>query len=86
MTIELSAHAQEECQRRNISLALLEQVLQAPQQKLPSYGNRTVYQSQVTLNGNLYLIRAIVDENTEPNRVITVYRTSKIDKYWRADS
>ncbi len=30
-----------------------------------------------------YLVRVIVDLHTEPPEVVTVYRTSKISKYWR---
>ena len=31
----------------------------------------------------MYLIRAIVEDQVEPAVVVTVYRTSKIGKYWR---
>jgi hypothetical protein len=31
----------------------------------------------------MFLLRAIVDYRVDPAVVITVYRTSKIDKYWR---
>ena len=30
-----------------------------------------------------YVIRVIVDVDRTPNEVVTAYRTSKIDKYWR---
>jgi predicted GIY-YIG superfamily endonuclease len=33
-----------------------------------------------------YLVRVFVDVDREPAEVITVYRTSKIDKHWRAES
>ena len=33
--------------------------------------------------GKDYLVRVIVDDTVVPGKVITVYRTSKIDKYWR---
>jgi hypothetical protein len=82
MSIELSTHAKEECQRRNISMVLLEEILKNPQQKLTSYGHRHIYQSKVMIEGKAYLIRAIIDEQVDPMRVITVYRTSKIEKYW----
>ena len=32
-----------------------------------------------------YLLRVFVDTDREPPEVVTVYRTSKITKYWRAD-
>jgi hypothetical protein len=46
---------------------------------------RRAYQSQLDFtNGKVYLVRAIVDEGFEPSVVVTVYRTSRISKYWRA--
>jgi hypothetical protein len=31
-----------------------------------------------------YLIRVFVDVDCDPAEVVTVYRTTKIEKYWRA--
>jgi hypothetical protein len=36
------------------------------------------------LSGKIYLLRAIVAVDADPATVVTVYRTSKIGKYWRA--
>ena len=33
-----------------------------------------------------YLVRVFVDIDREPAEVVTVYRTSKIGKYWRTES
>jgi len=45
---------------------------------------RKVYQSKFDFGGGrMFLLRAIVDDRADPAVVITVYRTSKIDKYWR---
>lgn len=30
-----------------------------------------------------YLIRVVVDVDRAPCEVVTAYRTSKVDKYWR---
>jgi len=32
-----------------------------------------------------YLLRVVVDIDREPPEVVTVYRTSKIAKYWRTE-
>ena len=32
--------------------------------------------------GGIFLLRVIVDDTVEPAMVVTLYRTSKIDKYW----
>jgi len=82
MTFTLSRHAQEEIQRRAIPLALLESVLQHPQQVVPAQGGKKAYQSQLDLGGGrIFLLRAIVADNVDPAIVVTVYRTSKISKY-----
>lgn len=42
------------------------------------------YQSIMDIGlGKDYLVRVIVNDTIDPAKVITVYRTSKISKYWR---
>jgi len=77
----LTDHAREEAARRSIPLDTLDNVLRAPGQIVDTHSGRKVYQSQVHIDGELYLVRVIVEE-TDPLTVITVYRTSKIEKYW----
>lgn len=83
MKFKLSRHAQEEMQRRNIALSLVESTLQQPQQIVPERGGKNAYQSQLDFRGGrIFLLRAIVDDSVDPAVVVTVYRTSKISKYW----
>lgn len=45
---------------------------------------RKAYQSQIDFgDGRIFLSRVIVADDVDPPVVVTVYRTSKIDKYWR---
>ena len=81
MKPELSKHVQQEMQRRGIPLAVVDSVLVAPAQKMPEHGDVVCYQSKVQINGKPYLVRLMVNEKTA--KVVTVYRTSKINKYWR---
>jgi len=84
MKFKLSRHALEEIERRGIPRDLLDQVLQNPQQILPERDGKKIYQSQVEFGeSKLFLLRAIVNDAVEPAVVVTVYRTSKIEKYWR---
>lgn len=84
MRYRLSRHAQQEFERRGISLAQLESVLNHPQQVVPDRKGRTVYQSQVDRgDGKMVLIRVIVVENADAVLVVTAYRTTRIHKYWR---
>jgi hypothetical protein len=84
MTFVFSKHVLEELDERNIAHELVERVLQSPQQKVPEVENVTCYQSRVDMNGKEYLLRVMVNETITPAKVVTVYRTSKVTKYWRA--
>jgi len=84
MTFVFSKHVLEELKERNIPRNLVEQVLQAPQQKVPEVENVTCYQSRIDMKGKEYLLRVMVNERVNPAKVVTVYRTSKVTKYWRA--
>ena len=81
----ITDHAYEEAQRRGIPLDVLRSVMESPGQIIAAHTERKVYQSKVEMGGKLYVVRAIV-ENTDPPAVVTIYRTSKIEKYWSDES
>jgi hypothetical protein len=70
--------------RRGIPLAVVQSVLAAPAQKVPEHGDVVCYQSKVEINQKPYLVRVMVNETATPPKVVTVYRPSKISKYWKA--
>lgn len=85
MRYTLSSHAKEEMEQRAIPLALLESVLRSPQQVVPERDGRSAYQSILDFgDGKRFLLRAIVVDSKTPAIVVTVYRTSRIMKYWRS--
>ncbi len=79
----LTEHARLEMELRQITLAMIDALMRSPGQILDTNNQRKVYQSQVKIEGKLYLIRAIVAD-TDPLTIVTIYRTSKIAKYWRS--
>ncbi len=82
----LTRHAAEEMARRSIPRETLEAVLENPQQIVPARRGKKAYQSQVRFaDGRTFLVRAIVDDRTEPPTVVTVYRTTKLSKYWEGE-
>jgi hypothetical protein len=84
MKFKLSRHARLEMERRGISLDLLEHVLQNPQQIVMETRGKKAYQSIIDFGaGKKFMVRVIVADEHDPLIVITVYRTSKIHKYWR---
>ena len=85
MLFELTHHARIEMGRRQIAEQLVVAVLENPEQVVTEREGLVAYQSRVRFGpAGEMLLRAIVDERTRPPRVITVNRTSKIEKYWRS--
>ena len=88
MRFRLSRHAEWEMTRRGIPPALVEVVIEHPEQRLvdESHPGRWIRQSRLRFeDGNLYLLRVVVDEAEQPPVIVTAYRTSKIEKYWSAE-
>jgi hypothetical protein len=84
MKFEISRHARNEMNRREIPENLVQTILQNPGQIVDEYGNMKAYQSIIgSETGKNYLVRVIVNDTVEPEKVVTVYKTSKIKKYWR---
>ncbi len=67
---------------RQIQLNVVWQIIQNPQQVIED-GNLTILQSIVEEDGQKYLLRIFVNLRKEPPMVVTVYKTSKIEKYWQ---
>lgn len=84
----LTDHARLEMQRRQIPESQIASVLAEPEQIQIVRAERVVYQSRVKVQNSeqTYLLRVFVDLDREPPDVVTVYRTSKIDKYWRIET
>jgi hypothetical protein len=61
----------------------VESVLERPDQVVPERGVLKVYQSKWDIGGRIFLVRVIVDDGVDPAVVVTVYRTTKIEKYWK---
>ena len=83
MKYRLSSHAEEEIERRRIPLAVVEAILGKPDQIVPERGLVRAYQSRWDFGGKMFLVRVMVDDSLDPAVVVTVYRTSKIERYWK---
>lgn len=82
----ISRHAREEMQRRGIEPSAVETVLRQPEQIVPGHGGLRVFQSHTAAGTTKqYLLRVIVNDAVDPAVVVTVYRTSRIAKYWRTE-
>jgi hypothetical protein len=87
-TYRLTDCARMEMARRQISGAEVARVLAAPEQTELVREGCAVYQSRIPLgdSSKIYVLRVFVDIDREPPEVVTVYRSSKLQKYWRTDS
>jgi hypothetical protein len=81
----ITSHAAREMRRRGIGEATLHQVMAGPEQRHNLRLGRDVLQARVELEEKTYLLRAFVDVDRRPAEVVTIYRTSKIAKYWRTE-
>lgn len=75
----LSKHALDQIKLRGISEGLVWKVLENPDQIVNEDGKK-VYQSVIE-NGR-FLIRIFVNYKKTPKVVVTVYKTSKVKKYY----
>lgn len=82
----ITPHAALEMQRRRVAETIARSVLGAPEQRYSVRSGRDVLQSRVAFADKIYLVRVFVDVDRSPAEVVTVYRTSRVEKYWREAS
>lgn len=82
-SIQIRPHARRQLKERQIPEELVRKVLRHPGQVVDSYNHRKIAQDIVDYKENRFLIRVIYEETGPELKVITVYVTTKIEKYWR---
>jgi hypothetical protein len=80
MIYVFSQHALEQMEKRGINKATVESVLKNPDQ-ITTLDDLNVFQRIERIDRKLFLIRVFLNIRKVPNVVVTVYRTSKIEKY-----
>jgi hypothetical protein len=83
--VVVTQHAVDEARRRGISASTMLEVATTPEQRVQVRADRDIRQSRVIdpVSGKLQLVRVVVDRRDGEETVVTVYRTSKLRKYWR---
>jgi hypothetical protein len=72
--------------RRQIPKEWLDLLMDAPEQRMQQPNGTELLQSRLTTkDGKMFLLRCVVALGRNPAVVVTVYRTSKIEKYWRPE-
>lgn len=83
MDYRISRHAEDELRIRNISRKVMEEILTSPQQTIDQESGMKVLQSRVVEHGTEFLVRVVVAFDTDPPTVVTLYKTTKIGRYWQ---
>ncbi|GHT21453.1 hypothetical protein FACS189464_0670 [Bacteroidia bacterium] len=81
MKFVFSKHAAEQMFRRGISQEQALSVLLQPEEILTENGV-DIFQSIIEESGQKFLLRVFVNTNQFPKVVVTLYKTTKINKYY----
>jgi hypothetical protein len=83
--VVFSDHALFQMRRRSISEKEVRQVIKDPGQTEEVRPGRVVFQSMLLMGdpARKFLLRVFADVGHSDLEVVTVYRTRKIEKYWR---
>ena len=69
-------------ERRGISREEVDWVIKSPEEVVAVRPGRIVCQSRIEEKGKWYLLRVFVDVDRVPAQVVTVYKASKVGKYF----
>ncbi len=87
MKVVFSEHALFEIEFRKIKKEVIEHLIEHPMQRIYSKRNRIIMQGRYydNIENKEMLLRIIGEESENTFHVVTVYKTSKIEKYWKED-
>ena len=81
MAFVYSLHALEQIKLRGLVFSIVDNVLNFPSMIVKDTDGVVIYQKLAVEGNKQYLYRVFVNSYKKPPMVITVYKTSKIDKY-----
>lgn len=84
--IQICPHAKKQIKERKIPEDLIKKALLHPGQVMDSYNDRKIAQDIVKYKGEQFLIRVIYEETERELKMVTVYLTARIEKYWRYEN
>jgi hypothetical protein len=86
--VVISDHAREQMEERGITEEMVFSIIENPQQTIAQGEDKLIYQSvwYFEHEAKEFLVRVFVNIVKIPNLVITVYLTSKVEKYWRNEN
>jgi len=86
MNFIFSKHAEEQLVRRSLERSVVEAVVLNPDQVVGDENDEdiTIYQSIVKESDTVFLYRVFVSTKVQPNVIVTLYKTTKINKYYES--
>ena len=86
MDLVFSKHAIEQMHRRGINYETALFTVSQPDQIIVDDEDTkiVIYQSIIKENNRMFLLRVFVDRDKQPNVVVTLYKTTKIIKYYES--
>ena len=87
MRIVFHPHAEGGLRQRQIARELVNQVALEPQQRVEGYLGRRIHQSKFfdPILSKEMLLRIVVEATEGQLLIMTVYKTSRIEKYWQGE-
>ncbi|GHT19334.1 hypothetical protein AGMMS49965_22620 [Bacteroidia bacterium] len=86
MKFIFSQHAEEQLMRRGINRSLVVAVVENPDEVIEDDEQDVViYQSIIKESGQSFLLRVFVNKNKQPIVIVTLYKTTKISKYYESE-
>jgi len=85
--VVFSEHAVFEIKRRGIEKVSVKEVVERPQQEIPSRNNKIILQSKYlnSQQNKEMLLRVIGRKTGGEFFIITAHKTSRIEKYWQKE-
>ena len=86
MDVLFSRHAQDQMSRRRINEETILKMMFQPDQIITDSEDPSilVYQSLIDEGNQIFLLRVFVNRDKQPNVIVTVYKTTKISKYYES--
>jgi len=81
MNFTYSKHSLEQIKRRNIPKSIVNTIINHPDKAISSEKCVKIFQKKIIENKKKYLYRVFVNICKAPFLIITVYKTSKSEKY-----
>ena len=84
MALTYSIHAEVQIAKRRVPREVLSEVIHEPQQRTRGRRGRQIHQSRYydPVEGKEMVLRVVLEVRGEDAHVVTLYKSSRIDKYW----